>query len=487
MNKKPNVVYFLSDDHSRAAVGIYSGRLKDIIETPNIDRIGKEGIYFKECAAENSICSPGRAAAYSGQFTNKHRVFMLGKAVNDPSETWPKLLDDAGYDTAVIGKWHLKNDPETIFPGFSAITGVTGKANSQGEWFDPHLRVHRRGEATTTISHPGGYSADVYTDMMLDWLDTKRDPNKPFALSLNYKQMHSSMEYPDRYLDYKSDLRDFADPKSLLDKVTGCGKTACESGSFITPLLYDHLFMESGAYAKAYIDKDKRTRKVPKDNNENELQQRYEHYALKMIRSVKSMDDNVGRIVKYLEDNGMMENTIIVYTTDQGYFLGEFGLHGKRTVLDPTMMVPLLFQHRGKIPRGLSSNSMIQNVDEGPTILDMCGVAVPSSMQGKSLKSICYGGEDEWHTDTQFFGYYQTSPYQCGLRGRRYTYCRVGRKGGYKIDFYDRKTDPEQRLNEHNNPLYTEIIEEMSNKLDVKLAELGYHDATLPGGSAWAR
>jgi len=484
---RPNVVYFLSDDHSRGAVGLYADRLKDVMETPNIDNLGKEGIYFKECAAENSICSPGRAAAYSGQFTNRHGVFMLGKAMRDPQNSWPKILDDSGYDTAVIGKWHLDNQPETVFPGFSAITGVTGKANNQGEWFDPHMRVHMRGRETTSVSHPGGFSSDVYTDMMLDWLETKRDPSKPFAISLNYKQMHSSMEYPDRYLNYKSDLRDFHDPKSLLDKVTGCGKTACESGSFITGRLYEHLFLESGAYKKDYIDKDKRTGRVPRDNNENDLQQRYEHYALKMIRSVKAMDDGVGRIVKYLEENGMMENTIIVYTTDQGYFLGEHGLHGKRTVLDPTMMIPLIFNHKGKIPRGLVSNSMVQNVDEGPTILDMCGVSIPDAMQGKSMKSICYGGEDKWHTDTQFFGYYQNDPYQCGLRGRRYTYCRVNKKGNYQIDFYDRQNDPEQRKNEHRNPEYADAIQDMSNQLDAKLLELGYNDSNIPGGSGWQR
>lgn len=484
---RPNVVYFLSDDHSRGAVGIYADRLKAIVDTPNIDRIARNGIYFTEVAAENSICSPGRAAAYSGQFTNMHGVFMLGKMMNYPQDSWPKRLDDAGYDTAVVGKWHLDNDPETIFPGYSAVVGTTKFANNQGEWFDPYFRVHRRGEPAAFLSHPGGFSTDVYTDMMLDWLETKRDPNKPFAISLNHKNMHSSWEYPDRYKNYQSNLRDFHDPESLLDAVVGCGKSACDSGSFITPHLYDHLLLAHGEYKKQFLNSDARTPLVPKDNNENTVQQRYEHYMLKMLRTVKSMDDNVGRIVKYLEDNGLLENTIIIYTTDQGYFLGEHGYHGKRTILDPTMMIPLMFQHTGTIPRGIKSNSMVQNIDVAPTILDMCGVQIPSNMQGRSMKSICLGGEDKWHTDTQLFGYYQTEPYQIGLRNRRYTYCRVGKKGSYNIDFYDREKDPEQRHNAHTDEEYQGVIKEMSDQLDKKLVEFGFNDQNIPGGSGWRR
>lgn len=478
---RPNVVFFLSDDHSRGAVGLYADRLKGIVDTPNIDRIGKEGVAFWQCAVENSICSPGRAGAYSGQFTNRHKVFMLGKSINEPQNSWPRVLDDAGYDTAVVGKWHLENTPETIFPGFSAT--VSG----QGQWFDPSFRTHIRGEEATTNSHPGGFSTDVYTDIMLDWLETKRDPTKPFAISLNHKNMHSSFEYPDRYKDYRSDLRDFHEPDSLMDKVLGCKTSACDSGSFITHKLYSHLYLETGDYKSYFMSKDKRTPNIPKNENENELQQRYEKYMLKMLRSVKSMDDNVGRVLKYLDDNGLMENTIIIYTTDQGYFLGEHGMHGKRTILDPTMIIPLMFKYEGKIPRGIRSDSMVQNVDEGPTILDMCGVPIPSSMQGKSLKSICYGGKDEWHTDSQLFGYYQAVPYQLGLRTKRYTYCRVGKKGSYKYDFYDRDNDPEQRKNVYNKEEYKGVIASLSGKLDEKIVELGYTDETIPGGSGWVR
>ena len=479
---RPNVLFFLSDDHARGAVGLYADRLKGIVETPNIDRIGRDGVAFMECAAENSICSPGRAAAYSGQHTRRHGVFMLGKGMEEPKASWPRVLDDAGYDTAVIGKWHLENPPDEVFPGFSAVV------KGQGEWFDPQFEVRRRGQAEETQSHPGGYTSDAYTDIALDWLKTKRDPSKPFALSMNYKNMHHSFEYPDRYLDYKSDLRDFADPASLMDKVLGCGAAACHSRSFITPHLHDHVYLGTNAYER-YFDfrGDKRTRPVPKDDGETPLETRYETYMLKMIRCVKGMDDNVGRLLQYLEGARLLENTVVVYTTDQGYFLGEHGLHGKRTVLDATMMMPLIFMQPGSIRAGHRSDHMVQNVDIGPTLLDMCLGSVSPRMQGRSMKGICTGEDDSWHTDSQLFGYFQTEPYQIGLRTRRYTYCRVGRQNNYKIDFYDRQEDPDQRTNAHADPKYKAVIEQLSDQLDAKLEELGYTSDFLPGGSAWAR
>lgn len=210
---KPNVVFIMSDDHALDAVGCYATRLKHLVHTPNIDQLAKDGARFKQAAVENAICSPGRAACYSGQYTHGHGVFMLGKAINNASQTWPKLLDDAGYDTCVVGKWHLENEPPSIFPGYSAVV----HAHNQGMWFNPMFRVKTRDGTATEFQHPEGYASDAYTDYALNWLETLRDKSKPFALSLNFKAPHSTYEYPDRYLDYHSDVRDFGPPASLHD------------------------------------------------------------------------------------------------------------------------------------------------------------------------------------------------------------------------------------------------------------------------------
>ena len=479
MAGKPNVVFFMADDHAISTVGCYADRLKHLVHTPNIDQLAKDGMKFTQATVENAICSPGRAGHYSGRYTHSHMVFMLNKELNNPNVTWPKILDDAGYDTAVVGKWHLKNEPDTIFPGYSATV------HDQGKWFNPKYSVKSRTGGDKEVQHPEGYTSDAYTSYALNWLDKVRDTSKPFALSLNFKAPHSHYEWPDRYSDLHTEVRDFANPETLLEEVLGCGASACESGSMITNKLYDHLYMKN--YFRNFAKKDKRTPLVPDETGTaTDVERGYEHFMLKVLRCVRAMDDNVGRVVRYLKENGLDKNTLVVYTSDQGYFMGEHGLSGKRTILEPTMRIPLIMRFPGRIKAGSESDCLSSNVDVAPTILDFMGVSKHPQFHGESLQPIAENGE-KWDRDAQFFGYYQSTPHHYGIRTRDFTFARVGTGTNIKNEYYDRLKDPHQKRNVAEEPEYAEAIKNAETILDAKVSELGITPAYLPGGSAYKR
>jgi len=467
-SKTPNILLLLSDDHSIGAVGHLATRLKGYTSTPHIDQLASDGMTFTQAAVENSVCSPGRAALFTSQYTHKHKVAGLSFAIDKQSSLLPKILGDNGYDTAVIGKWHLGTEPQTMF----MFSGVT---RSQGEYFNPTF-YYAFPNGTRNIVKYNGYASDVYTEHMIDWLDNQWDRSKPFFASVHYKAPHSPYDYPDRYETFLKGVV-IPEPKTLYDKVEG-GTQSKSSKSYLTNRLFSHIYMR-GHYL--WGKKDKRT-PIKQFKGRGKIGKGYQWYMTKYLRCLKALDDGVGKIVQWVRDNQLDDDTIVIYTSDQGYFLGEHGIAGKRLILDESMRIPLIFRYPPKIPKQQYSNIMVQNIDIAPTILDMITIKSPSSFQGQSFKNVLYGNTNTWHTNAQYYAYFQRAPLHHGVRTLNFTYAKTIGSGEIKEDLYDNINDPEQSINVSGDTNYNKLLQEARLTLAQKMNEIGIYDnRDIPG------
>ena len=370
----PNIVFILSDDHALEAISCYGGLLKDHAKTPNIDRLAREGIRFTNVCCNNSICSPSRASILTGQYSHVNGVRGLNGtiAANAP---WVSVeLQRAGYQTAVFGKWHLGNTPK----GFDDY-GVTRK---QGKYFHPTFSSPRGQKKYK------GYSSDIYTDVALAWLK-QRDREKPFALMLQFKAPHHPYDYPERHDKLLEGLT-VPEPPTLYENIE---KTS--------PLLKARLVQQMDRNRSYYQrhKNDERPRMDPHDPSKPRERVRvaYQHMVKKYIRCVAAVDDNVGRVLAYLDTEGLAEKTLVVYTSDQGYWLGQHGLYDKRLILEESLKMPFIARLPSEIPAGRTCDAICSNVDFAPTLLDFAGATAPKTMQGRSMRPLAAGETpDDW-------------------------------------------------------------------------------------------
>jgi arylsulfatase A-like enzyme len=381
-DERPNIIFIMSDDHAANAISAYDGRLADTFRTPNIDRIASDGMRLDGLFAANSICTPSRASIMSGQYSHTNGVKTLDDDFDRDRDNLAKQLQASGYETAIVGKWHLHTEPS----GFDYYNVLPG----QGRYHDPKLK--EIGEAWMYHQKGGkvyeGYVTDVITDIGLEWLDGRSD-DKPFFLMLHHKAPHGLWEPAKRHEDAFADVK-IPEPKSLYkrgkhgpgDDVIIDGKKGQQFGSSISRR------MEGRGMVTRTLKKDWPTGPLELDTYDwNEVTSAaYQKYLKDYLRTLIAVDENVGRVLDFLDENGLTENTLIIYTSDQGMMLGEHDYYDKRWIYEESMQMPLVARLPGVIPAGSTSDNLFLNVDLAPTLLDIAGVATPDYMEGESFR-----------------------------------------------------------------------------------------------------
>jgi arylsulfatase A-like enzyme len=458
--KRPNILYIMSDDHASAAIGAYDSWLKKVVRTPNLDRLAKQGIRFNNSLVTNSICTPCRAAILTGQYSHKNGVYTLNDSIDPKRIHLGHLLQALGYQTAIIGKWHLGTDPA----GFDYWNILPG----QGVYIQPVLREMgmKKGRKYD------GYSEDVITDLSLAWLK-KRDPNKPFLLMCHFKAPHRPWDPAPRFEDLYKDVT-IPEPETLLDDYKGRSKSTADA----------RLRMED------MVERDLGV-PIPKNLSRDELRRwAYQIYMKRYLSCVAAVDENVGRLLAFLEQNGLAEDTIVIYTSDQGFFLGEHGFFDKRFMYEPCLTTPLIIRYPPLTKAGAVHDSMVLNIDHAPTFLELAGGEIPKDMQGKSYKALLSGGEPPGWRTSMYYRYWMhldgahNVHAQYGVRTPRYTLIHfygkgMNMKGAKNIDtppeweLFDRQKDPKQMHNLYNDPAHAGTVRELRAELDRLRKELG--------------
>jgi arylsulfatase A-like enzyme len=494
--QRPNILYIMSDDHDNDAISAYN---KQFIRTPHLDRLAKEGIKFNKAFVGNSICSPARATLLTGQHSHKSSVKDNRDRFDSSRTNIAHLLNDAGYQTALIGKWHLHSYPT----GFNFWKIVPG----QGLYDDPRM-ITMAGDTITEK----GYATDVITDISLQWLEN-RDRTKPFALFLHHKAPHRNFVPALKYLE-QFHTRKFPEPHSLYTDTSGrgsawriqtmsiladmrlCGDLKVDPqyladipGLKPTPediATYNAIMRRIPAEHQArvkeiYAERGKLLQRL-KPSGKELLKYKYQWYMQDYLACVAAIDANVGRVLAYLDKNGLTANTAVLYTSDQGFYLGENGWFDKRFMYDVSMQTPLLIRWPGQIKPNTVTNSMVQNIDFAPTLLDIAGAAIPSWMQGISIKRLATGQQKALPRKSLYYHYYEfgrdhTVIPHLGIRGERYKLIYFYTANEW--EFYDLQSDPKELKNLIHSNAHQKTITSMKEELR-KLRDL--YDDHEPAG-----
>ena len=439
---RPNILFIMADDHAAHALSCYGSRLN---RTPNLDRIAADGVRLANCFCTNSICAPSRAAILTGAYSHVNGVHNNREEFDGSQPTFPQVLRDAGYHTGVVGKWHLKSAPV----GFDYWKVLPG----QGAYHDPEFI--EMGERTKHT----GYVTDIITDMALEFM-RNRDPARPFCLLYHHKAPHRRWEPDEAHAGLYAD-EDIPVPATFDDDYAGRGTAA-------------HT-------AEMRIDQDLQPSDVKADPPEGltpeELKHwKYQRYIKDYLRVIASIDENVGRVLDYLDESGLAENTLVVYTSDQGFFLGDHGWFDKRFMYEESLRMPLLARLPGVLPRGKVIEDMVLNVDFAPTFLDLAGAAPANTMQGRSALPVLRGRRPkDWRTSF----YYQYYEYPGAHSVRKHYGVRTDR---YKLihyygdldewELFDLERDPHELRNVYDDPAYGDVVQRLTTELTRLRAEL---------------
>ena len=445
--KRPNILFMMSDDHASEGIGAYGSWLKHYVHTPAIDRLAAEGMRFTNVCCNNSICSPSRASIISGQYSHVTGALNLGCELKPNAPSYIRELTNSGYETCVVGKWHMKQFPR----GTSDYAVTVG----QGSYFNPTL--HRPNGKREKYQ---GYYADRYTDWALKWLK-QRDKTKPFYLSLHFKGPHEYFDYPERWAKLHEGVK-IPEPPSLHEDIT---KTS--------PLLkgkhFSVMYDKEGPKSFYLVYEDFIGKQTDDPAERRSLA--YQHLIHKYIRCVAAIDDNVKRVIDRLRAEGTLDNTLVIYTSDQGYWLGQHNMHDKRLILEESLKMPLIVRYPKEIKAGSVNTRLGMNIDFGPTMLDYAGVAIPSVMQGVSLRPLLQGNTPaDWRTSI-FYAYYNRSPKHWGIRTDRYKLIRF--PDTEVVEFYDLQEDPQEMYNRGSEPGYRKQIANTQKQLNSLMTEVG--------------
>ena len=450
---KPNIVFIMSDDHATTAVSAYGSKL---LKTPNIDRIAAGGVLFENAFVTSSLCAPSRAAIMSGQYAAKSGFKRIGDVFDQSGNTLPKLLQKAGYATALFGKWHLKSKPE----GFSHIEAV----KNQGSFIDPVLfdaeNWNDKGKGETVK----GFFTDVITDRTIDWLK-QQNSQQPFALFLHHKAPHCPHITPARYdslftedLPYSPDFEDTFD-----DNCTFIRDGEAPYTKLINAYDFDVYNSLDQKHAPEGVERGTPEYKI----------WAYQALFKGYFRQIVNMDENIGRVLDFIEENNLEKNTIVVYTSDNGWFTGEHGLFNKMWMYEESIRIPLIIKYPAKVKRKRTENRMVSILDFAPTFLDYAGADVPDEMQGMSLKPLLENEESTDWRNSFFYHYYDQFgvPEQYGLRTEEYKLIHFQDTSKVEYELYDLKADPEERTNLIGKPGYRIIADSLMNELKVVKAK----------------
>jgi arylsulfatase A-like enzyme len=462
--KRPNIVFIFADDHAYQAVGAYGYKLN---QTPNIDRIANGGMRFDRCLVTNSICGPSRAVILTGKYSHLNGFYNNTNNRFDGSQTtFPKLLQKAGYQTAIVGKWHLVSDP-TGFDYWEILPG-------QGQYYNPPMI--RQGER---VKHTG-YTTDVITDLSLAWLKDHRDKDKPFVLMCQHKAPHREWEPNLKYLEEYD--REYPEPETLFDDYAGRGVAEKSQDMTIAKTMNDKdlklnppatLSPEQRKKWDAYYEPRNQQFRQAKLEGRELVRWKYQRYMHDYLACIASVDESVGRLLDYLKEAGLEEDTIVIYSADQGFYLGEHGWFDKRWIFEESLRTPLLVQWPGVTKPGSVNDDLVSNLDFAETFLDAAGVDVPDEMQGRSLRKVLQGRTpDDWRKS--FYYHYYEYPGPHNVR-RHYGVVTDRHK---LVRFYEPATDYWELFDLQNDPReLTSVYDaadqsETRKQLEAELARL---------------
>jgi arylsulfatase A-like enzyme len=457
---RPNILFIMADDHGYQAISAYGSKIN---QTPNIDRLAKEGMRFDRAFVTNSICGPSRAVILTGKYNHLNGFHTNSVRFNGAQPTVAKMLKAGGYQTAVIGKWHLVTDPQG-FDHWSILQG-------QGPYYNPAMKT-----PGGVVKHEG-YTTDIITDQAVEWLDKQRDKSKPFFLMYQHKAPHRNWQPAPRYLDKYKDVT-IPEPANLLDDYQGRGTAARENQMSIANHLTPNdlkLVPQKGlnpeqaaALTKAYADENK---KLAETNPQGDDRTRwnYQRYVKDYLRCVDAVDENVGRVLKYLDDSGLAQNTIVVYTSDQGWYLGEHGWYDKRWMYEESFRTPLIVRWPGQIKPGTVNTDMVMNLDFAETFLEAAGLPIPGEMQGKSLVPVMQGKTPaDWRKSVYYHYYEFPQPHHVhphyGIRTDKHKLIHFYTINEWEL--YDLEKDPSEMQSRYMDPAYEQTVADLKRQLE---------------------
>ena len=495
-DERPNILFIMSDDHAYQAISAYDDRL---IQTPNIDRIADEGILFTNACVTNSICAPSRAVILTGKHSHLNGKIDNHAKFDTTQVTFPQLFQKAGYQTAMYGKLHFGNNPKGV-DDFLILPG-------QGDYINPKFLGK---EKDTLIT---GYVSDVITDLTLNWFKTKRDKSKPFMMMYLHKAPHRAWwPSPEKFAEFYE--KKFPEPETLFDDYSNRGTAAKtaemnllthmqymhdskvrpsvieEMGKVEPEIVYvrgDGTLMRPtargfyGPFGRANEEQKKKyditLDKISADFKENwptmndtqKMKWKFQRYMQDYLATISSVDDNVGRVLDYLEETGLDDNTIVVYTSDQGFYLGEHGWFDKRFIYDESFKTPLMVKWPNKIKPGITNDEMVQNLDFAQTFLEAAMIDVPDDMQGESLMPLLKGENDKWTREEVYYHYYEypsvhMAKRHYGIVTKEFKLVRFY----YDVDeweLYDRLNDPNEMNNVYDDPAYADVVKDLTERL----------------------
>lgn len=449
--KRPNILFIMSDDHAAHAISAYGSRIN---ETPHLDRIANEGMRLDNCFCTNSICAPSRATILTGKYNHLNGVRTLYENFDARQNHVAKILQENGYQTAMIGKWHLGHGGNSDPTGFDYWNIFPG----QGEYHDPIM--YEMGEE----KEYKGYATDIVTDLTIDWLDNI-DREKPFFVMCHHKAPHRPWDPDEKYMHLYEDV-DIPEPETFHD-------------DYSTRVYAAH---EAEMRIDTHLTKRDVKMDPPEGLSPSELKSwYYQRYIKDYLRCIASVDDNVGRLLDYLDEKGLTEDTIVIYTSDQGFFLGDHGWYDKRFMYEESLRMPFLIRYPRSIKPGTSTDAFALNVDFAQTFLDYAGIEAPEDMQGRSLRPILEGEvPEDWQTSMYYRYWEHMSEHNVaahyGIRTHRYKLIYyygegLGVPGARDIkrepawELFDLEKDPYELNNVYSDPAYQDVVEELKKEL----------------------
>lgn len=480
--RRPNIVFVFTDDHAPHAIGAYEGWLKDVNPTPNIDKLAASGMLFRNSFCTNSICGPSRAVIQTGKHSHINGFMDNGDRFNGDQQTFPKLLQKAGYRTAMIGKWHLGTDPQ----GFDFWKVLPG----QGQYYNPIFKTPKGRETVE------GYCTDIVTDVAINWLKDNASDDQPFMLMCQHKAPHRTWMPALRHLTLYDDLT-IPEPTTLFDEYQDNASPARFHEMGIdghlnlvadcfgpelpnwnpTGLSMDRSGLKNlermtesqrKAWDAAFEPKNNELRKLALTGRDL-VRWKYHRYIRNYLRCIKGVDESVGTITSFLRENGLEDNTVVIYSSDQGFYLGDHGWFDKRWMYDESMKMPLIVKWPGVTKPGSVNTDLVQNLDYAETFLEMAGAEIPADMQGRSLVPLLNGNTPADWRESVYYHYYEYPSVHMvarhnGVRTERYKLIQYYQFGEW--EFYDLEKDPDEIQNEYTNPDYKDVIAGLKRDLE---------------------
>ncbi len=484
---RPNIIFIMTDDHAAHAMSCYGSRINT---TPNMDRIANEGVRFDNCFCTNSICEPSRATILTGTYNHVNGVTTIGAHIDNRQENVAKILRRNGYQTALIGKWHLGQGPAHWPTGFDHYNILQG----QGPYFDPEMVCDGQKKRYE------GYTTDIITDLSLEWL-AERDQNRPFMLMYHHKAPHRPWQPDDKHAHMYDDVEmpvpeTFDDDYSTRSEAVRAARMTVDRHMNATDLKL-----------KRDPDADRRRSLEPPEDitgyslttedgetvtfsSQAELKNwKYQRYIKDYLRCVAAVDDNIGRVLDYLDAEGLTENTIVIYTSDQGFFLGDHGWYDKRFMYEESLRMPFVMRYPKEVEPGTVCTDIMLNTDFAPTWLDYAGIEIPEYIQGRSFRGLLDGNSpDDWRTSMYYRYWMHLSHHYVyahyGVRTLRYKLIyyysdacdqpnTIDEPKEKEWELFDLERDPHELNNVYSDPAYAEVVKELKDELHRLQADVG--------------